>query len=406
MRNWMKFDTRNKKPNLYSVLVLSIAVAALEAVLLCGKLQSGILISCAVLDFYFAAVLVLLARAFFGQIQYNPYSYNTIYYAGFFLFLLSVLLTFIGITVQQISSPGEYQTVRILSTLLNSAKNYMLISLPFVLAFSSALCISNIELIRHERRRLANVMGIILSVLMLAGEAFLFRYDYYVTGSLEQIRRHALFANLFAAGYLYYECMIIGAIVANMIAVLYEPDPDKDFMIILGCRPRQDGTPTPLLKGRIDRAIAFYRKQKAETGKDLVFIPSGGKGPDEPMAESACMKRYLMDQGIPEDLIVEENKSTNTFENMKYSKEKILSINPNGKIVFSTTNYHVFRSGLYARRHKMRAVGIGAKTKWYFWPNAAVREFVGLLTEHRGKQILIIGGMVVIYVGLTLLVYR
>ena len=91
---------------------------------------------------------------------------------------------------------------------------------------------------------------------------------------------------------------------------------------------------------------------------------------------------------------------------MKYSKEKILSINPNGKIVFSTTNYHVFRSGLYARRHKMRAVGIGAKTKWYFWPNAAVREFVGLLTEHRGKQTLIIGGMVVIYVGLTLLVYR
>ena len=84
----LKFDTRNKKPNLYSVLVLSIAVAALEAVLLCGKLQSGILISCAVLDFYFAAVLVLLARAFFGQIQYNPYSYNTIYYAGFFLFLL------------------------------------------------------------------------------------------------------------------------------------------------------------------------------------------------------------------------------------------------------------------------------------------------------------------------------
>ncbi len=78
MRNWMKFDTRNKKPNLYSVLVLSIAVAALEVVLLKAKMPSGILISCLVLDFYFAAVLALLARAFFGQIQDNPYSYNTI----------------------------------------------------------------------------------------------------------------------------------------------------------------------------------------------------------------------------------------------------------------------------------------------------------------------------------------
>ncbi|MBQ3275733.1 MAG: hypothetical protein IJH47_01575 [Oscillospiraceae bacterium] len=49
---------------------------------------------------------------------------------------------------------------------------------------------------------------------------------------------------------------------------------------------------------------------------------------------------------------------------------------------------------------------MGAKTKWYFWPNAAVREFVGLLTEHRLKQGLILGGMVVFYVALTLTVYR
>ena len=66
----------------------------------------------------------------------------------------------------------------------------------------------------------------------------------------------------------------------------------------------------------------------------------------------------------------------------------------------------MFRSGLLARRVKMRAVGMGAETKWYFWPNAAVREFAGLLTKHRGKQALILGGMIVFYVALTLYVYR
>ena len=66
----------------------------------------------------------------------------------------------------------------------------------------------------------------------------------------------------------------------------------------------------------------------------------------------------------------------------------------------------MFRGGLYARRVKMRAVGMGAKTKWYFWPNAAVREFVGLLTEHKLKQGLIFCGMVAFYVILTLLAYR
>ena len=54
----------------------------------------------------------------------------------------------------------------------------------------------------------------------------------------------------------------------------------------------------------------------------------------------------------------------------------------------------------------MRAVGMGADTKWYFWPNAAVREFVGLLTAHRLKQGLIFGGLTVFYVALTLLAYR
>ena len=29
----------------------------------------------------------------------------------------------------------------------------------------------------------------------------------------------------------------------------------------------------------------------------------------------------------------------------------------------------------------MKADGIGAKTKWYFWPNAQMREFIGLLAS-------------------------
>ena len=42
------------------------------------------------------------------------------------------------------------------------------------------------------------------------------------------------------------------------------------------------------------------------------------------------------------------------------------------KIAFSTTNYHVFRSGVFASRQGIRAEGIGAKTKIYFWINAFI----------------------------------
>lgn len=402
----MRFDTRDKKPKLYHILLLSVLAAAVLGVLNLPDGAEHMLTSFLVLDVYFLAVWILLLDAFFKQLQYNPYSYNTIFYIGFALFLLSVLATHVMITVQLLRFPEEYRVGEVFNWMTNSASTFMILSLPFILIFSAALCISNISLIRHEGRRFVNILGIILSLLLVGGVAVLMRFNFYASGSQQEVMIHDLIANTFAAVYLYFECMLIGVIIANVIVVHYEPEKDKDFLIILGCGLRKDGTPTPLLRGRIDRALSFYRQQKTETGKELIFVTSGGQGPNEVISESASMKRYLIEQGIPAEQIVEEDRSTDTFENMKFSKEKIRAINPNGKVAFATTNYHVFRSGLFARRVKMRAVGMGAKTKWYFWPNAAVREFVGLLTEHRGKQALILGGMIALYIALTLLVYR
>ena len=400
-----KFDTRKKKPKLWNVLIQLFFVGGILLAMILDDAHRHTLAISLLLDLFILAVIVQIMVAFFGQLRYNPYSYNTIYYMGFSLFFLAVLIMMLTVTVRQIQDPVNFQVHEILHTLLNSAKTYMLISFPFILVFSVALCVSNISLIRHEGRRLVNVLGIILSFLLVAGEVFLYRFDSYVSGSQREVMIHDLIGNLFAACYLYFECMLIGAIVADSIAASYEPAPDKDFLIILGCGFRKDGTPSPLLRGRIDRALAFARRQKAETGKDLIFVTSGGQGPDEPCSESACMKRYLLEQGIPEERIIEEDRSTDTRENMRFSKEKIWQVNPEGKIAFSTTNYHVFRSGLYARRVKMKAQGMGAKTKWYFWPNASVREFVGLLTDHRLKQALIFTSLTVSYILLTLWAY-
>ena len=404
----VRFDTLNKMPKLYDVLIVGVLVlAGVIALSVIGR-GGHVLPAALLLDAFFIYSIVRLVVAFIGQLRYNPYSYNTIYYAGFALFLMSVLITLALLTVRMILHPEVYSDNRaeLIGVLLGSARNYMFFSAPFILAFSIALFISNISLIRHERFRLVNVLGIILALLLVAGEVFLFTYDMYATGSQREVMLHDLFVNLFAAVYLYFECMLIGAMIANIIVVKYEPDKDKDFLIILGCGLRKDGTPTPLLKGRCDRALAFDKKQKEETGKELIFITSGGQGENEANSESIAMKRYLMENGVPEERIVEEDKSTDTFENMKFSKAKILERGENAKIAFATTNYHVFRSGLFARRVKMRAVGIGARTKWYFWPNAAVREFVGLLTAHRLKQAIILGSMVVFYVVLTLVAYR
>ncbi len=398
-----RFDTRDTKPRIYGLGIIAAAASAVVLVLAYagGRQNTQLMV-------FFAAASCLLLSAglivvFVKQIHYNPYSYNTIYYFGFSLFFFSVFLTLGSLSLQIVNGSSVDTITEISRIIVNSAKTYMLYTAPFIVVFSAALCFSNIVLIHQEGLRFFNVLGILLSFALIGGELFLYRFEAHIPGTRTEILIHALSGNLFAAVYLYCECMLIGTIVANVIAAAYEPLKDKDFMIILGCGLKADGTPTKLLQGRIDRALQFNRMQEEETGRELIFIPSGGQGPDEKISESESIKRYLMEHGIPESRILKEDQSTTTFENMAFSKKIIEAVNPKGKTVFSTTNYHIFRSGIWARRNKIRAVGIGSDTKWYFWPNAAVREFAGLLAEHRGKQALILGGLILFYTMLTLL---
>ena len=401
-----RFNTRKKKPKLYHELViLGIAVILIILASLFGG-DYSIRITMVIESAFFAVTAFVFFDAFRKQVQYNPYSYNTIFYFGFGLFLLSVTIEVIVAAVQSFQFPDLYQELASVVTVLSgSAVNYMIISLPFVLAFSIALFISNISLIRHETRRIQNFLGMILAVLMLAGEAVVIGFGFYLSGSQLEVMIYDTVIHFLAAVYLYFECMLIGSIVAGMMTAFYRPDTDADYMIILGCRVGPDGKPYPLLRGRIDKALEFYHRQLKETGKALFFVPSGGKGSDESVSECECMKQYLLEHGVPAEQILEENRAENTYENMLFSKNMIEEQNPDAKVLFSTTNYHVFRSGLMSRRVKMRAIGIGARTKWYFWPNASVREFFGLLQGHKLKQILVLAGLILSFVILTILSY-
>lgn len=402
----LKLDTLHKKPKVYHIAVLSAAVLAVLLVLFIFGGEGLIRFCPVLLSAYFFAVAALLIRAFFLQMRYNLYSYNTIIYFGFalFSFFIGVVCAILFFTLRGV--PAESLKLNLLGSLLNSAKNYSFMTLPFLFVFSVALVISNLALIRHEGFRPVNLLGIVLALAILGGFALIFALDYYSTGSQTEVMLHDILTNILAAIYLYFECMMLGTMVADAIAARYEPKKDKDFLIVLGCAIRKNGTPTPLLRGRLDRALYFAKTQEAETGKAPVFVLSGGQGSDEIISEAECMRRYLAEQGVSEDGMLLEDKSTDTAENMKFSKEIILSRKPDAVVAFSTTNYHVFRSGLKARRVKLRAQGMGCRSKWYFWPNSAVREFVGLLTQHRLKQGLILGGLIVVYVLFTILYYQ
>ncbi|MBR3642776.1 MAG: hypothetical protein IKN57_04630, partial [Parasporobacterium sp.] len=60
----------------------------------------------------------------------------------------------------------------------------------------------------------------------------------------------------------------------------------------------------------------------------------------------------------------------------------------------------MFRSGILARRVGLDAEGVASKTKWYFWPNGFVREFIAILDLQKREHIIASG---VIFTGCLIL---
>ena len=402
----MNGKTRPGKPiALFLILLTAAALLALAALVWLGY-RATILWGNVIFALYFGGAAACLAAAFFRQLRKDLYSYNTIFYAGFSLFILSLAVTHTVAAVQAFLAPEDYRAAQMLYTLLHSAKNYMFLTSPLLFCFSIALFVSNVALIRHEGRRFVNLLGILLAVCLTGGELLVAWLDFRSAYSQQVFLLKNLAVNLIAAFYLYFECMIVGAVTADWIAAKRKPKPGKDFLIVLGCGLKKDGTPTPLLRGRLELAMDFDREQREACGKEALYIGSGGQGPDEPQSEAASMYGYLLSRGIPASRILLEDSSSDTAENMLYSRKLIDAVSPDAHPAFFTTNYHVFRAGLKARQAGLdNADGMGAPTRWYFWPNAAVREFVGLLTEHRRRQALVLTAVSLAYALLTVLAY-
>ena len=277
-----------------------------------------------------------------------------------------------------------YNTFRFfLMNLSDSGFVFAVLTTPLMLVLSAAIAGSNIWLLRHEGRRPQNMLGIGLGLLWVLGIAAVIGSSVYYFGYSDNgvvLSTQISYSIAYVLSYM--ECMLLSTIVSAFLATKYKPPFDKDYLIVLGCGIRKDGTLTPILKGRVDAAIRFERAQFAAAGRHAKFVPSGGQGSDEVISESEAMKRYLLEQGYPEEQIIKEDKSVNTDQNICFSREKIMADAADPETVragVATTNYHIFRAYILAAKYRLDAQGITAKTKWYFFPNAFLREFAGLL---------------------------
>ena len=344
-------------------------------------------ISISIIILYF---LLLFFKEYKKGITENMYQYKNVVYLGIIIFISIFLFNNI---LSIIHYNGLFETINKTISLVNAISIYLL---PIFFITFILVTISNMRLIRREGMSLRNLLGLFLGIFILV-LTFLPDYIYNVLQRTQSIDIYNLnsigpylynfFESVIYLIVSYLECILIGTIIMALKVIKKRPIYNKDYVIILGCQIKKDGSLTPLLKGRVDRAIQFREEQLKNTGKDLIFIPSGGKGNDEVISEAEAMKNYLLEQGIKEKNILVENQSKNTYENIDFSYRLIKKKNAN--VVFSTTNYHVFRAGLLATGQGFVLEGIGSRTKAYFWVNAFIREFIGTIYSEKKKHLLV-----------------
>lgn len=159
-------------------------------------------------------------------------------------------------------------------------------------------------------------------------------------------------------------CLAVGAAVVTVTegiiikASFGSPSEDVDYVVVLGAKIRDTGPSASLW----DRIYGAYDYLSAHP--DVTAIVSGGKGDDEPLPEAWAMFDELVKLGIDPNRIWMEDKATTTWENLHFSLdliEKNTGKRPE-KIGVLSSEYHLYRAGLFTRACGVAFVGVPAKT--------------------------------------------
>lgn len=158
-------------------------------------------------------------------------------------------------------------------------------------------------------------------------------------------------------------------------ASLGNEDQDCAYIVVLGARV-QGTSPSRSLSERIDKAYDYLTAHP-----NVIAVLSGGQGPDEGISEAQCMFNQLTARGIGPQRLWLEDKATSTWENLVFSANLIESktgIRPE-KLGILSSEYHLYRAGLFAKDCGIDAVGIPAKTSWFtIRLNYFLREAAGV----------------------------
>lgn len=148
------------------------------------------------------------------------------------------------------------------------------------------------------------------------------------------------------------------------------------YAVVMGAHVMDDGSPSQILRERLDAALAFHREHPG-----IPMILSGGNGGDEPVTEAEAMYAYLASHGADMRGIYMEKEAHTTRENLLFSRRMAEQMGCDGEAVtILTSEFHICRAVFLARRLGMEPGAVGAATRDpFFRMNYELREVFSMV---------------------------
>lgn len=148
---------------------------------------------------------------------------------------------------------------------------------------------------------------------------------------------------------------------------------DGATVVVLGCRVYGERASLMLIE-RLEAAYEYLTEHE-----NAACVLSGGQGPGERISEAECMYRYLVAKGIEPARLYKEDKSTDTRENLRFSKALIEENGLNPVITIVTNEFHEYRAGQLAKELGMEYGAVSGRTAFWLFPTYYVRELYAIL---------------------------
>lgn len=181
--------------------------------------------------------------------------------------------------------------------------------------------------------------------------------------------------------------LMLGVWLMSLAGVLYWEGRDTarpaTAIVVLGAA-QYVGHPSPVLRARLDHALALWRRGLAPR---MIF--TGGFGEGDTTSEAAVGQRYAIAHGVPPSAIMIENKGRSTSESLE-EVGNLMANDSSRAVILVSDPFHMLRLVILARRYgltpytsptRTSPISSNPRESWRYALSESVKAPVAFLLE-------------------------